>query len=49
MATRGATRDATLLAQTGSGADLPEAPAPVVPCVAVDARLSTADQLDLVL
>jgi sugar-phosphatase len=49
MAARGATRDASLLAATDSPEELPEAPAPMVPCLVLDALLPAADQVERVL
>jgi sugar-phosphatase len=49
IAARGATRDASLLAATESPEQLTEAPAPVVPCLALDALLPAMDQVNRVL
>jgi len=49
MAERGATRDATVLANAGGGTPLPDPALPVVPHVSVDARLPVADQVRTVL
>jgi predicted kinase len=49
MAARAATRDASVLAGAGAGEALPEAVAPVVPCLAVDALLPVEQQVDLLM